>query len=240
MARRNYREYLLGETVRRKKYLYVLRPLLATLWIEQGRGVAPMPFQELVDAIVTDSDLLGAIDQLLAIKRAVGEGEHGSPFPIINAFIDAELSRLETVLPPVLRDTDYSILDRLLMDTVLAGDQEMSHYKPYPAYRDSGVKWIGQVPEHWKKMPFKRVASICNGHDYKEVENADGAYPVIGSGGEFARASDFMLTANPCCLGAREPSTSPCTSTAHSGLSIRCFTRRSQTTPFPSLSITTH
>jgi predicted nucleotidyltransferase len=81
-----------------------------------------MPFQELVDAIVTDSDLLGAIDQLLAIKRAVGEGEHGSPFPIINAFIDAELSRLETVLPPVLRDTDYSILDRLLMDTVLAGE----------------------------------------------------------------------------------------------------------------------
>lgn len=122
MARRNYREYLLGETVRLKKYLYVLRPLLATLWIEQGRGVAPMPFQELVDAIVTDSDLLGAIDQLLAIKRAVGEGEHGSHFPIINAFIDAELSRLETVLPPVLRDTDYSILDRLLMDTVLAGE----------------------------------------------------------------------------------------------------------------------
>jgi predicted nucleotidyltransferase len=122
MARRNYREYLLGETVRLKKYLYVLRPLLATLWIEQGRGVAPMQFQDLVDAIVTAPDLLAAIDQLLAIKRAAGEGEHGSPFPIINAFIDAELSRLETVLPPVLRDTDYSILDRLLMDTVLAGE----------------------------------------------------------------------------------------------------------------------
>jgi type I restriction enzyme S subunit len=26
----------------------------------------------------------------------------------------------------------------------------MSHYKPYPAYRDSGVEWIGQVPEHWR------------------------------------------------------------------------------------------
>lgn len=26
----------------------------------------------------------------------------------------------------------------------------MSHYKPYPVYRDSGVEWIGQVPEHWK------------------------------------------------------------------------------------------
>ncbi len=27
----------------------------------------------------------------------------------------------------------------------------MSHYKPYPAYRDSGVEWIGQVPEHWRQ-----------------------------------------------------------------------------------------
>lgn len=122
MARRNHREYLLGDTVRLKKYLYVLRPLLATLWIEQGRGVAPMRFQELVNAIVTDPDLLAAIDQLLAIKRAAGEAEHGSPLPIINAFIDAELSRLESVLPPALSDTDFTILDRLLMDTVLAGE----------------------------------------------------------------------------------------------------------------------
>ncbi len=122
MARRNYREYLLGDTVRLKKYLYVLRPLLATLWIEQGRGIAPMRFQDLVDAIIKDPDLLAAIEQLLAIKRAANESEHRSPLPIINAFIDAELSRLESVLPPVLRDTDYSILDRLLMDTVLAGE----------------------------------------------------------------------------------------------------------------------
>jgi len=26
----------------------------------------------------------------------------------------------------------------------------MSHYKPYPAYRDSGVEWIKQVPEYWQ------------------------------------------------------------------------------------------
>lgn len=79
----------------------------------------------------------------------------------------------------------------------------MSPYKPYPAYRDSGVEWIGQVPEHWNKMPFKRVASIRNGRDYKEIENADGAYPVIGSGGEFARASDFMFDGESVLLGRK-------------------------------------
>jgi len=36
----------------------------------------------------------------------------------------------------------------------------MSHYKPYPAYRDSGVEWIGQVPEHWEIARIKRRASI--------------------------------------------------------------------------------
>ena len=31
----------------------------------------------------------------------------------------------------------------------------MSHFKPYPAYKDSGVEWIGEVPEHWDVSPFK-------------------------------------------------------------------------------------
>ncbi len=124
MARKNYREYLRGDTVRLKKYLYVLRPLLATLWIERGYGVAPMRFQSLVDAIVKDQGLRDAIAQLLAIKRAANESEYGQPLPIINTFIDSELTRLESVLPPLPRDTDFSVLDRLLMATVLRWDTE--------------------------------------------------------------------------------------------------------------------
>lgn len=39
----------------------------------------------------------------------------------------------------------------------------MSHYKPYPAYRDSGVEWIGHVPEHWRITPLKVIAETING-----------------------------------------------------------------------------
>ena len=39
----------------------------------------------------------------------------------------------------------------------------MSHYKPYPAYRDSDVEWIGQVPEHWRVTPLKVIAETVNG-----------------------------------------------------------------------------
>lgn len=36
----------------------------------------------------------------------------------------------------------------------------MSRYKPYPAYKDSEVEWIGQIPEHWEVARIKRHASI--------------------------------------------------------------------------------
>lgn len=35
----------------------------------------------------------------------------------------------------------------------------MSHYKPYPAYKDSGVEWLGRVPEHWQIKQLKYLAS---------------------------------------------------------------------------------
>ena len=49
MARNNYREYLKGDEVWIKKYLYVLRPLLACLWIEHHQDLPPVQFEKLVD-----------------------------------------------------------------------------------------------------------------------------------------------------------------------------------------------
>jgi|SRR5690625_929467 len=37
-------------------------------------------------------------------------------------------------------------------------------YQPYPAYKDSGVEWLGQVPEHWEVKRIKwSVSDIRNG-----------------------------------------------------------------------------
>lgn len=30
----------------------------------------------------------------------------------------------------------------------------------YPAYKDSGIKWIGEIPEHWELINLKRVFSV--------------------------------------------------------------------------------
>jgi type I restriction enzyme S subunit len=31
--------------------------------------------------------------------------------------------------------------------------------KPYPAYRDSGVPWLGKVPDHWAVERLKSLVS---------------------------------------------------------------------------------
>lgn len=121
MALKNYREYLQGETVRLKKYLYVLRPLLACLWVSEGKGVAPMRFQDLVDGTVSDPAVLDAIAALLVVKRAAKESEHGQAMPVLNAFIETTLAQLDAAPPPQTPSVDFAPLDDLLLRTVLSG-----------------------------------------------------------------------------------------------------------------------
>lgn len=100
MAKGNYREYLRGEEVWVKKYLYVLRPVLACRWIEAGRGQAPMQLAPLVDACVERPALRAAIDTLLAQKRAGAELDRGPRVPAISEFLQSEIARLEALPAP--------------------------------------------------------------------------------------------------------------------------------------------
>jgi type I restriction enzyme, S subunit len=79
----------------------------------------------------------------------------------------------------------------------------MSHHRPYPAYKESRIEWLGKVPEHWNILSMKRMATIRNGQDYKSIEAAGGPYPVIGSGGEFARASAYIYEGESVLLGRK-------------------------------------
>jgi len=95
MARGNYRDYLKGPTVWVKKYFYVLRPLLAIKWIEQGLGVVPTEFQVLVDKVVESFELKKEIEKLVAAKRRGEELDRKPRIECISNFIEGELARFE-------------------------------------------------------------------------------------------------------------------------------------------------
>lgn len=92
MARRNAREYLFKDKVRLKKYFYVLRPLFAIRHIEQGLGIPPVRFQELVE-LVAPTRIRPAISNLLELKAQTSELGLGDPVPEIGEFIEGELER---------------------------------------------------------------------------------------------------------------------------------------------------
>lgn len=95
MARGNFRGYLQSDTVRVKKYFYVLRPLLAMKWIEEERGMAPTDFKIMLETLALPAELKAAIAQLLEQKRAGNEMDKGDRIAVISDFIEQELERWE-------------------------------------------------------------------------------------------------------------------------------------------------
>ena len=69
--------------------------------------------------------------------------------------------------------------------------------------KESGIDWIGQIPEEWDVTKLKYVLLISNGKDYKDIEVEEGGYPVIGSGGVFARSRDYMYDGDVVLLGRK-------------------------------------
>ena len=53
--------------------------------------------------------------------------------------------------------------------------------------KDSGIEWIGEIPEGWELAQLKRFAEVHNGREVEtEVDRTDAlAVAVYGSGGIF-------------------------------------------------------
>lgn len=77
----------------------------------------------------------------------------------------------------------------------------MSHYKSYPAYKDSGVEWLGRVPEHWELRKLKHMARFSGGgtptRDNPEFWN--GVIPWISPKD---MKSEFITGAEECITAA--------------------------------------
>lgn len=71
------------------------------------------------------------------------------------------------------------------------------------AMKDSGIAWIGEIPEEWKICRLKDLAHICNGCDCSQVLDENGKYPIIGSGGQFAKACKPLYCKESVLLGRK-------------------------------------
>lgn len=119
MAQGNYNDYVRGEDIRLKKYFYLLRPILAIKWIEQGYGVAPTAFSTLLERVEINADLKQEIHRLMKLKETGSEIDRGPQSPMVNQFVETELQRLanktkeqQNTLAP------FAVLDEIFRETL--------------------------------------------------------------------------------------------------------------------------
>lgn len=119
MANGNNREYLQGELVKPKKYFYVLRPILAMMWIEKNIGLVPMEFEVLVDTLVDDKRLLEDIHSLLLDKKSGFEAERIPRIDSISDFINRQLDLLNNKAQTMdNKEESFELLNRFFLSVV--------------------------------------------------------------------------------------------------------------------------
>ena len=117
----------------------------------------------------------------------------------IASFLDHETAQIDTLIEKqqtliqLLKEKRQAVISHAVTKGL----------NPDAPMKDSGVEWLGKVPEHWEVGRLKNVLRIRNGRDYKEVEVESGGYPVYGSGGIFKRSSDYLFDGESVLFGRK-------------------------------------
>ena len=69
-----------------------------------------------------------------------------------------------------------------------------NRYKKYDAYKDSGVEWLGEIPEGWETKRLKHLSQVIMGQspDSKYCNSENIGIPFLQGNAEFG-----ILNPNP-------------------------------------------
>ena len=100
------------DAVKIKKYFYVLRPILAALWIAEHQSAPPLDFYKLLPLLDNEPAVLAAVHKLLKEKETAKEGQRVAKDLIIDAFVETTLLHCEAATKAFPKDAvDWTNLD---------------------------------------------------------------------------------------------------------------------------------
>lgn len=107
MAKKNRDAYLSKETVKLKKYFYVIRALLACRWILNRHTMPPIQFRDLVDAEL-EKDLIPNMNQMIEEKKSSRESDNMEQIQLWLNWITDNLIKVEYELQQVPKKEEVS------------------------------------------------------------------------------------------------------------------------------------
>ncbi len=119
MARKNREDHLLGEHVKLKKYLYVMRSLLAARWVARCQTTPPVPFMELVEAELEPA-MKPLFAELVRQKACLLEDGIVPRIPELDEWIEETYQEVEASIPnvPSFDRPSWNPYDHALLDVL--------------------------------------------------------------------------------------------------------------------------
>lgn len=122
----------------------------------------------------------------------------------VNFFINwSTLEKYEFELPNIEKQKSLSELLWAINDTKNSYKTLIS--KTEGIIKSKFAEMFGPIDSEgvFPRVQWKEVLSIINGKDYKAVMQEDGEYPVYGTGGVMARASQYLCPENSVLMGRK-------------------------------------
>lgn len=108
----------------------------------------------------------------------------------IATFLDRETARIDTLIEKKrtlierLKEKRSALISRTVTRGLPPQAAKAAGLSPHPRMKDSGVEWLGEVPEHWEVVPLRRIASLRSGESITSEELLEGGdFPVFGGNG---------------------------------------------------------
>ncbi len=77
--------------------------------------------------------------------------------------------------------------------------------KVYTKYKDTGIDWLGKIPEHWEMKKLKWAMKFSYGETLNSEDRVEGDIPVYGSNG-ITGYHNLSITSAPCIIIGRKGS----------------------------------
>ena len=79
-----------------------------------------------------------------------------------------------------------------------SGEAMLAGLKPYPRMKDSGLKWLGDLPEHWQVKRLGRVGRFSKGNGGTKADESKDGIPCIRYGDIYTQHRFFVRSSRAC------------------------------------------
>jgi len=111
--------------------------------------------------------------------------------------IDMNIEKTEEVI------AKYNQVKKGLMEDLLTGKVRIKDGKKFRETRFKYVKGIGKIPWDWEARTLDEIANICYGKDQKGIEDKDGKYDILGTGGVISKSNEYLYDKPSVLIGRK-------------------------------------